>query len=332
MGGSTAGGERPRIAVVGAGVSGLSTAVRLLEAGCDVTVIARDRTPETTSDVAAAFWYPYLAGPREKVAAWGAETYAVLRRLADDPATGVVRREIVHRYAEAAPEPWWNGPVEGFGGLRDRDRFGPWIDGYRYVTWLADTSRYMPWLAGRVQSLGGRFESARLTAIEPLRDRFDAAVDAAGVGAGELVGDAGVRPIRGQVVRVRKPADFRDEIRESTCTYVVPRHEDVVLGGTADEGDWSREPRPSDAEAIIERCRELCRALRDRPLEVLDHRVGLRPGRGSVRVERQDLGGFPVVHDYGHAGAGFTLSWGCAREASELVLAAVGHAAADAGR
>lgn len=38
---------RPPCVVVGAGVSGLTCAVRLLEAGWDVTVVARERPEET---------------------------------------------------------------------------------------------------------------------------------------------------------------------------------------------------------------------------------------------------------------------------------------------
>lgn len=321
-------GPRPRIAVVGAGVSGLSCAACLLEAGADVTVLAREVSPANTSDVAAAFWYPYRAGPREKVAEWGATTYRRLRALAGDPATGVVRRTIVHRYAEPAPDPWWRGPVEDFRPLSEDDRFGPWIDGYRYVTYLADTSRYMPWLAARVEAAGGRVERTEVEALESLRDRFDGVVDAAGVFARTLARDEEVFPIRGQVVVVRRPPGFRDEIRESACRYVVPRHEDVVLGGTADDGDWSREPSERDAAAIVAGCRELCRELdaafaSAEPPEVLAHRVGLRPGRAEVRVELEDVGGLPVVHDYGHAGAGFTLSWGCAEDAARRLLTAV---------
>ncbi len=58
-------------------------------------------------------------------------------------------------------------------------------------------------------------------------------------------------------------------------------------------------------------------------LDVLDVRVGLRPGRPSVRVEREQLAdGRPVVHNYGHDGAGFILSWGCAQEVVDLATAA----------
>ncbi|WP_435742097.1 DNA polymerase Y family protein, partial [Nocardioides sp. SYSU DS0663] len=46
------------------------------------------------------------------------------------------------------------------------------------------------------------------------------------------------------------------------------------------------------------------------PARVLRTKVGLRPARPSVRLERQGR----VVHCYGHGGAGVTLSWGCAEE------------------
>ena len=59
-----------RVIVVGAGVVGLSCAVRLLEAGHRVDVVARDLPLETTSAVAAALWYPYRAYPFERVTAW----------------------------------------------------------------------------------------------------------------------------------------------------------------------------------------------------------------------------------------------------------------------
>jgi D-amino-acid oxidase len=53
---------------------------------------------------------------------------------------------------------------------------------------------------------------------------------------------------------------------------------------------------------------------------VLRVAVGLRPERGAgVRLEREPRGeGFAVIHNYGHGGAGFTVSWGCADEVCGL--------------
>jgi D-amino-acid oxidase len=49
----------------------------------------------------------------------------------------------------------------------------------------------------------------------------------------------------------------------------------------------------------------------------------LRPARPFVRLEAEPDGARTVVHNYGHGGAGVTLSWGCAEDATDLVLAAL---------
>lgn len=56
--------------------------------------------------------------------------------------------------------------------------------------------------------------------------------------------------------------------------------------------------------------------------EIVKHQVGLRPGRDAVRLEDEIKGNEKnvpkIVHNYGHGGAGITLSIGCAEEAAEL--------------
>jgi D-amino-acid oxidase len=91
-------------------------------------------------------------------------------------------------------------------------------------------------------------------------------------------------------------------------TYVVPRTDDVVLGGTDDDGDWSRTPSPEVADDILRRAIALVPDVAK--ARVLRHKVGLRPARPEVRLERVG----DVIHCYGHGGAGVTLSWGCADE------------------
>jgi D-amino-acid oxidase len=57
------------------------------------------------------------------------------------------------------------------------------------------------------------------------------------------------------------------------------------------------------------------------------HRVGLRPVRPAVRLDSGQLpGGQTIVHNYGHGGAGVSLSWGCAADAAELAVGALGAA------
>src|SRR5215475_9838915 len=100
--------ERPdRIVVVGAGVTGLTCALRLLEAGHRVDVLARDLPLETTSSVAAAIWYPYLAFPQDKVTAWGAATYAELARQAGLGVDAVAMRPGTELLRRPMPDPAW---------------------------------------------------------------------------------------------------------------------------------------------------------------------------------------------------------------------------------
>jgi D-amino-acid oxidase len=99
--------------------------------------------------------------------------------------------------------------------------------------------------------------------------------------------------------------------------YIVPRDEDCILGGTAEENDWNLSIDADTSEKILEKCIAIEPSLAD--AVVIGHRVGLRPGRTEVRLEIEDLpGGRAVIHDYGHGGAGFTLSWGCAEEVLKL--------------
>ena len=91
-----------RAVVVGAGVVGLSTAVRLREAGIEAHVVARDDPLDTTSAVAAALWYPYRALPAERVTQWSAQTYSALAALAEVPGSGV--RMLVGRRARQAKQ------------------------------------------------------------------------------------------------------------------------------------------------------------------------------------------------------------------------------------
>ena len=82
-----------RCTVIGAGVCGLSCAVRLLEAGWAVEIVAEKFSPETTSDRAAAVWYPFLVAPADRAKVWAMASYSVFSELsASEPEAGVIMR------------------------------------------------------------------------------------------------------------------------------------------------------------------------------------------------------------------------------------------------
>jgi D-amino-acid oxidase len=299
-----------RVVVVGAGVVGLSCALRLLEAGHRVDVLARDLPLETTSSVAAAIWHPYLAFPRDKVTAWGTVAYAEFARQADQGVDGVAMRLGTELFQEPTPDPWWIEAVPTLGRAEPPE---PYADAWSFVTPVIDMPRYLAWLSERVLAAGGSITRIALARLPegPL------VVNCSGLGSRVLAGDTTMRPVRGQVVVVEQFGLDQWWLAEQgpggeVPTYVIPRTDDVVLGGTDDDGDWSRTPVPEVADAIVRRATELVPEVAK--ARILRHSVGLRPARPEIRLERAG----DVIHCYGHGGAGVTLSWGCADDVARL--------------
>jgi D-amino-acid oxidase len=252
---------------------------------------------------------------------WGEDTYDVLAIHAEMAVPGVVMRESLGLYSQPPGEPEWAAAV---GGVRaaDADELPPgYRYGLRFAVPLAEMPIYLPWLVARVSELGGGFTQRHVRSLHEVGDGADLVVNCAGLGARELIGDRAVYPVRGQIVRVTNPGltlSVRDEHHPGGRAYVHPRRDDCILGGTLDEGRWDTTVDMAVGAAIIERCWDLVPALRD--ARVLEHVVGLRPGRSTVRLEEDEplSSGVRVIHNYGHGGAGVTLCWGCAREVTTL--------------
>ncbi len=308
--------------IIGCGVSGLTCAVRLLEAGRPCEIWARELPPATTSAVAAAFWYPYRAYPRERVTGWAMTSYARFRRLAEDePAAGVFVLAAIELFRRPAPDPWWGAAVPRWRRARPDELPAGYVDGYRFDAPVIDTRRYLPWLMARVTELGGSIEQRAVDRLAEALAHRPRVVNCSGLGARELAGDGELVAIRGEVVRVEDPGLEMvtvDHDSPEGVAYVIPRGDDCVLGGSAEEGREDTEPDERVAAGILERCRRLEPRLAG--LARRGGAAGLRPGRASVRLEAEEPApGKLVVHNYGHGGAGVTLSWGCAEEVAGLL-------------
>ena len=300
--------------VVGAGVIGLTCAVRLLEAGHRVDVVARDLPLETTSSVAAAVWYALLHARRSTSSAGRG------RRTTPSPSCATTSRPacVMRTGTELFREP----SRRRCGGAT---RCRPVPD----RTARPACPRAMP--SGlTMRTPGGRDAGLPPLARRPGRGARrhhhpdeprprcptgDAlVVNASGIGARLLGGDptvvARARPGRARGAGGARPLVARRrgaDVRRAAC----PRHR---AGRHGDRGGvepypgarrWPR--RSSSAAARIEPRLAGARVLR--------HKVGLRPARPSVRLERVG----DVVHCYGHGGCGVTVSWGCADDVVGLV-------------
>ena len=306
-----------RVTVVGGGVLGLTCALELARAGHTVEVRTADPLSDTTSAVAAALWFPYRAAPADAVLRWAATSLDVFAVLAEDPSTGVALRPgtVVHRTAE--PDLWWAPSVAGHRPARTDELPPGAIAGTRCTLPVVHMGRYLPFLLETCRAHGVSVVRARVDRLTGLSG--DVVVVAAGLGSGALLGDDSGFPVQGQVVRLAEPGLtgwVLDEDNPAGLTYVVPRGDDVVIGGTEVEGATGVRPDPAVEAAVLERACALVPALRE--ARVLSRAVGLRPGRPTVRLDRTLMDGRPVVSCYGHGGAGVTLSWGCARDVVAL--------------
>ncbi|MQA61304.1 MAG: FAD-dependent oxidoreductase [Actinophytocola sp.] len=300
-----------RVTVVGGGVIGLSCALRLAEASHQVTVVSADATTDTTSVVAGGLIYPRHAEPADRCARWTEASVVEFKRLADQPGTGVrmLPGKLLRR--QDRPVPLWSDAVGGI--TRDTGVGAPWVDALRSRPPLVHMRRYLEWLTGEVASAGVRRDYRGLRDLGQVEADADVVVNAAGLGAGRLAGDSTVIPARGQVVHVADPGLTEWVVDEDDFSYVLPHGDHAVCGGTEEVGSDALEPDPDTTRDILRRCGELVPEIAD--AEVLGVRVGLRPLRQEIRVERVD----DVVHCYGHGGVGITVSWGCADEVVALV-------------
>jgi len=320
-------------AIIGAGVSGLTCGVVFAEREWDVTIFADETGQETTSGAAAAVWFPYDAEPVDKVIPWSLTTYGRLRELARDSQSGVSMLELRQftRTGEI-PIPDWAknlgaraipvvpsenaSPARTEGSRYETSSFDfpfTFSNGFALTVPLIDTTIYLDYLANRFRTAGGTIQSAHISKVDEISRDFDVIINCAGIGARALVRDSDLEPHRGQVAIVSK-LDLAQAIvcDDAPLMYAIPRAHDCVFGGTNSISE-NREPSSADTIAIVSEC---SRVLAIDPPPVIAVKVGLRPFRKSgVRLERKGLSdGRTVIHNYGHGGAGFTLSWACAEE------------------
>jgi D-amino-acid oxidase len=308
--------------VVGAGVAGLTTAISLAEAGLSTRIVAAQPPGATTSAAAGAIWGPVRCGPAEQCYQWSRTGLEVLSALCDDPGTGV--RQVSGRELSTYPAqpPQWTGLLGNLRLLPPAELPEGVVAGWHYTAPAAYMPKYLDYLARRYEDRGGTITLETVTALAAVEAPL--VVNCTGIGARTLVPDPDLVPVRGQIVVVENPGitefyiDHGDDSPE--YVYVFPHGDTVVLGGTADEGSDDLAPWPAAAERIRRECAAVFPELAG--ARVVTQRVGLRPVRPAVRLEPEPLDGGRVLwHNYGHGGAGVTLSWGCARELTAAVLA-----------
>ncbi|HEU5230836.1 MAG TPA: FAD-dependent oxidoreductase [Ktedonobacteraceae bacterium] len=316
------------ILIIGCGISGLTTGISLLQAGHSVQAWARDLPPNTTSNIAAAIWYPYKAYPIDKVTAWGKVAFQEFKRLEHSEGCGVFMATIMELKPIPSADPWWVAAVDSFRHANKEELPPGYPDGYIFEAPVIDTRIFLDYLVQTFQAQGGLIIQRSITSLAEAFEHSAIVVNCSGLGACTLVGDHDLHPARGQTIRI-KHNGYRmgvvDEEGANKLAYIVPRTSDIILGGTYEEHNESTEIDPEETQAILQRCGRIAPQFPSiRPEDILSVQCGLRPVRSTIRLEAERVAPDRLLlHNYGHGGAGITLSWGCAAAVVELLRAAI---------
>lgn len=311
--------EKITIAVIGAGIIGLTTAIELLEAGYkNLTIYTKEQPPyKTNSDIAGAIWRPWKAYPEAEFEQWCLASLEKFKELSEIPASGIKYITAVEFFKTKEEIPAWVNAVAKV--ARPDNIVAP--EGYPHYFAVslpvAQTPIYRKYLFTKFKNLGGKIETRAINNLAELTSVNNIVINCTGEQARFLTNDNDVHPVRGQVVCVEAPQELNFYIGSvgDDITYIIPRPDlgEVILGGVYQENDTDLNIRANETKAILARAIKIYPALAD--AKIIAEHVGLRCARSSVRLEAEKTinSNSIIIHNYGHGGSAYTASWGCAK-------------------
>ena len=250
-------GHSGPVAVLGAGVMGLSTARLVQDAGFPVTIYTAALPPDTTSNIAGGQFHPAYAFKEGAVTpdfmaqftraldySW--RRYQIM--VGDDYGIRWLPTYVETDSPDAkliATFP----PINRM--LTPVEHPFPWPSALRYDTMYVETGRYLRQMTRDVQVAGGRIEVRRFATpadIAALPESL--AFNCTGLGSRDLFGDQELHPIRGQLAILEPQPDIR-YAAQGQFGYMFPRADGILLGGTFERDVWDPTPDPAAIARIV---------------------------------------------------------------------------------
>src|SRR6185503_16319526 len=227
-----------------------------------VTIYAKNLPPETTSNIAGAFWYPTSSYDHQVITPQFTEQFRNACRISNRAFQLLVGAEYGVRWIECfdlqRTEDSLSREIIGGSELypqteihHDPDHYFGFPFVRQFSSMMIEPQAYLRALLRDFYVAGGRVvvkEFANRTEVAWLKEPV--VFNCTGLGAGTLFGDETLEPVRGQL-EVLLPQPEIDYCYLSDSGYMFPRQDGIILGGTFQHGDWRLEPKPKDASRIL---------------------------------------------------------------------------------
>jgi D-amino-acid oxidase len=284
-----------------------------------ITIYAKAFSPNITSNRAAAFWFPYHIRNDRRGIHWCQASYEYYKKLAKQKETGISMHQLIKvlRKGVKEEEPVWIDfmPSDSYRIMHSNELQHNIAKGYGIIVPLIETQIFLPWLQRQLQQRGVELIRKEINDLSELTPSYDLVINCSALGAGKLCNDDSVIPVRGQVGLLAPKNNLPIYLDNENLLYIVPRKDAIIVGGTYEERVEIETTEHSTIERILNNAYEVFPELKQQ--KVIGGWAGIRPYRSEVRVEHEESTN--IIHNYGHGGSGFTLSFGCAEEISAIV-------------
>jgi D-amino-acid oxidase len=249
------------VAVIGAGVIGLTTASILLDRGYKVTIYSAKITPNTTSDLAGAQWSPSFVSkgttPQEieryhRIVRFSYRRFAMISGA--DYGVSLRPNYIPNGFKDGLQdvEP---GVLEPTLKLAKLPFASLSTGGSMIKSWLIEPPVFMPKMISDLKARGVVFNVQTFSDIDELRQLPETVImNCTGLGAAELVNDRNVIPMRGQLVHLYPKKDLNYILLNRG--YIFCRSDAIVIGGSYERGSYDMQASQKTTEKILQNQRD----------------------------------------------------------------------------